>query len=215
MSDSPTSKNLAVWASLNSLSDEELLVRLIAGDPDPLVVLFDRYNRLVYSIAVRILRDEAEAEEVVQMVFLNIFESATRFDSRKGILKVWLLQYAYHRSFNRRRMLSAQGVYRWDELDGRDEWSHVPEIEASLFCEQILTQLKPIQRQVIQLTYFEGMTAQEIATRQERSVMNVRNDLYRGLAKLRSWLTPSVKTQEHAEPIAKERTKQIVGARTV
>lgn len=215
MNDSPMFKDLAVWADLNSLSDEELLARLVAGDHDPLAVLFDRYYRLIYSVAVRIIRDEAEAEEVVQTVFLNIFEAAVNFDPSKGTLKVWLLQYAYHRSLNRRRMLSAQGVYLWDELDGTNDRSHAPEIEASLFCEQILARLKPIQRQVIQLTYFEGMTAKEIAVRQERSATNVRHDLYRGLAVLRRSLAPSAKTQERAEPIARERRTQIVGAREI
>lgn len=57
---------MTVYAGLNSLLDEELLVRLVAGSHDPLAVLFDRYHRLIYFIAVRIVRDEAEAEDVVQ-----------------------------------------------------------------------------------------------------------------------------------------------------
>jgi RNA polymerase sigma-70 factor, ECF subfamily len=215
MSYSPASKDLVVWAGLDSLTDEELLVRLVAGEHDSLTVLFDRYNRLIYSVAVRILRDEAEAEDVVQTVFLNIFESATNFDPHKGTLKVWLLQYAYHRSFNRLRMLTAQGVYLWDELDATNERGCAPVMDAGLLCEQLLTRLQPSQRQVITLTYIEGLTAQEIATRQVRSVMNVRNDLYRGLAKLRSWLTVPVKKLVLVEPISKERKNHIVGARTI
>jgi RNA polymerase sigma-70 factor (ECF subfamily) len=215
MSDSPTSESFAVWASLNSLSDEDLLVRLIAGDSDSLAVLFDRYHRLIYSVAFRIVRDAGDAEDVVQTVFLNIFQAAATFDPLKGTLKVWILQYAYHRSLNRKRTLSSQGVYRWDELDGTNDRSFTPEIETSLYCKQILLQLKPIQRGVLQLTYFEGMTAQEIAMLQKRSVTNVRHDLYRGLAKLRSSLTPALRAKLKAETAAKERTKQIVGARTI
>jgi RNA polymerase sigma-70 factor (ECF subfamily) len=214
MSESSTYRNGTVWTSLHSLSDEELLVRLVAGEHDPLAVLYDRYHRLIYSIAVRIVRDEAEAEDVVQTVFLNIFEAAANFDPLKGTLKVWMLQYAYHRSLNRRRMLSAQGIYRWDELDGMNEGSHMPDIGVSLLCQQILTQLKPIQRQVIELTYLEGLTAQEIAVQQQRSVTNVRHDLYRGMEKLRGVLVAPVKKEPRMEQL-RERKNHIVGARTV
>jgi RNA polymerase sigma-70 factor (ECF subfamily) len=214
MSNSPVSKAVAAWASLNALSDEGLLQRLIAGDSDSLAVLFDRYHRLVYSVAVRIVRDAAEAEDVVQTVFLNIFQAAATFDPLKGILKVWILQYAYHRSLNRRRALSSQGVYLWDELDDLNGGIFTPKIETSFYCEQILMQLKPIQREVLQLTYFEGMTAQEIATLQERSVTTVRHDLYRGLAKLRN-MTTTGRGELKEEPVARERGKQIVGTRTI
>jgi RNA polymerase sigma-70 factor, ECF subfamily len=215
MSDSEKSRSLAAWTSLNSLSDEDLLERLIAGEHDSLAVLFDRYHRLVYSVAVRIVRDASEAEDVVQTVFLNVFEAAAKFDPAKGILKVWILQYAYHRSLNKRRALSAQGVYLWDELDGTNDESFAPEIDTILYCQQILRQLKPLQRQVIQLIYFEGMTAQEIAILQERSATNVRHDLYRGLAKLKSSLTLQVKTDVKAESVGRERTKQVVGTHKI
>src|ERR1700721_4176740 len=157
------------WVELNELSDPELLARLVGGDHTSLAVIFDRYHRLVFSVAVRILRDEGEAEDVVQTVFLNIFEGAINFDPLKGTLKVWLLQYAYHRAINRRRSLSAQGVYLWDELDGANERVRAPEMETLRYCEQMLTRLKPLQRQVLELTYFEGWTAQEAAEVQRRA----------------------------------------------
>jgi RNA polymerase sigma-70 factor, ECF subfamily len=215
MSGSEKSRSLAAWTSLNSLSDEDLLERLVAGDHDSLAVLFDRYHRLVYSVAFRIVRDASEAEDVVQTVFLNVFEAAAKFDPAKGTLKVWILQYAYHRSLNKRRALSAQGVYLWDELDGTNDESFTPEIDTLLYCQQILGQLKPLQRQVIQLIYFEGMTAQEIAILQERSAKNVRHDLYRGLAKLKNSLTLQVKTDVKAESVGRERTKQVVGTHKI
>lgn len=119
MGDSSKFQNTLDWVELNKLSDAELVTLLITGEHSALAVLFDRYHRLVFSIAVRILRDEGEAEDVVQTVFLNIFEGAIHFDPLKGTLKIWLLQYAYHRALNKRRNLAAQGVYLWDgQLDG-------------------------------------------------------------------------------------------------
>jgi RNA polymerase sigma-70 factor, ECF subfamily len=214
MSDSPAIQDKLDWAELNDLSDDSLLARLIAGDHNALAVLFDRYHRLVFSVAIRILRDEGEAEDVVQTVFLNIFEGAMKFDPLKGTLKVWLLQYAYHRALNKRRSLSAQGVYRWDELDSASERGQTPEFEIPLACEQLLMKLKPLQRQVIELTYFEGRTAQEIADLQYRAVAQVRNDLYRGLVKLRSSITLPSPQRKHRETEAQKGGTPVVDTRT-
>jgi RNA polymerase sigma-70 factor (ECF subfamily) len=183
--DSPPFESRLGWTELNELSDADLLVHLTAGEHSALAVLFDRYHRLVFSVAVRILRDQGEAEDVVQIVFLNIFESATNFDPRKGTLRVWLLQYAYHRALNKKRSLSAQRVNLWDDIDVAKVQCQPFDSELLRYCEQLLKELKPPQRQVLKLTYFEGWTAQEIADLQGRPVAHVRNDLYRGLARLR------------------------------
>jgi RNA polymerase sigma-70 factor, ECF subfamily len=214
MSDSLQLKDSLGWVELNELSDADLVARLIAGDHDALAVLFDRYHRLVFSVAIRILREEGEAEDVVQTVFLNIFESATKFDPLKGTLKVWLLQYAYHRAINRRRSLSAQGVYLWDELENANERGRAPDMEALRCCEQMLMRLNPAQRQVLQLTYFDGWTAQEIADLQHRAAAHVRNDLYRGLAKLRSLITRPVALRKRDKATETEEGGQVVDTRT-
>src|SRR5262245_49878033 len=83
-------------------SDEELMLEVQRGDGDAFAALFDRYNRLVLTVALRILHDAGEAQEVTQNVFFEFYRSARRFDSARGTLKVWLLQFAYHRSINRR-----------------------------------------------------------------------------------------------------------------
>jgi RNA polymerase sigma-70 factor, ECF subfamily len=203
------------WVELNGLGDTELLVRLLAGDHTALAVLFDRYHRLVFSVAVRILRDEGEAEDVVQTVFLNLFQSAANFNPEKGTLKVWLLQYAYHRSINRRRSLLAQGVYLWEQLDAGNDAMAAPDLESLRMCEQMLARLKPQQRQVLEMTYFEGWTAREIAALQDRPAEHVRHDLYRGLAKLRASLGREKKPMRRAEAEMVERRTQIADTRSL
>jgi RNA polymerase sigma-70 factor (ECF subfamily) len=215
MGDSSQFEDKLGWAELNELSDADLVARLVAGDHGSLAVLFDRYHRLVFSVAVHILRDEGEAEDVVQTVFLNVFESATNFDPGKGTLRVWLLQYAYHRAINKRRSLSAQGVYLWDELDGANERGRAPDVEIRRYCEQMLARLKPMQRQVIELTYFEGWTAQEIADWQHRPAAHVRNDLYRGFAKLRSLVIGRVRSRMHGEAAVQEGGTQVADTPTI
>lgn len=202
------------WEELNGLSDAELMARLVAGDDSSLAVLFDRYHRLVYFVALRILREEGEAEDVVQTVFLNIFENATNFDPLKGTLKVWLLQYAYHRALNKRRSLLAQGVYLWEELDRASNRSEAPEMETVRYCEEMLMKLRPLQRQILELTYFEGWTAQEIADLQHRPAGHVRNDLYRSLAKLRSMVTGTLQRRAGHKENARKGAAQVADTRT-
>jgi RNA polymerase sigma-70 factor (ECF subfamily) len=92
-------------------SDEELMEGLCTGAPDALSFLFDRYYRLVFSIALKILRDRGEAEDIMQEVFLEIYRAPEKFDPSRGGVKTWILQHAYHRSLNRRKYLKVRGFY--------------------------------------------------------------------------------------------------------
>jgi RNA polymerase sigma-70 factor, ECF subfamily len=181
---------------MKELSDEQLMAYLQAGQGDALAVLFDRYHRLVLSIALKIVRDRAEAEDVMQNVFLEIFRAAAQFDHAKGTTKTWILQYAYHRSLNRRQQLTAKQFYRETNIDlethasesgsllGR--FSH-PELKHLL--RQGLARLNRQQRRVLELASYEGLSMNEIADQTGDSVSNVRHYYYRGLKKLRTVIT--------------------------
>jgi RNA polymerase sigma-70 factor, ECF subfamily len=180
----------------SKLSDEELMQHVAAGGQGALTVLFDRYHRLVFDVALRIVRDPGEAEEVVQTVFLDIYRAVANFDPRKGIPKVWILQYAYHRSLHRKRHLVSNHFYRWEELEAavdigvsRSFGGELPEV--ARLAEQMLGQLKPRQRAVLEMTYYEGLTAEEIAQRLGQTPHVVRHDLHRGLGALRAALGKS------------------------
>ena len=178
---------------LAKLSDEELMAELCAGQRDALTILYDRYHKLVFDVAARILRDGGEAEEVVQTVFLDIFRAVAKFDPAKGILKVWILQYAYHRALHRKRHLISNHFYRWENLEAAIEigakralWGELP--EATRLAAEILASLKPRQRRAIEMTYYEGLTAEEIARRLGESPHVVRHEIRRGLSALRGIL---------------------------
>lgn len=179
--------------NLSELSDEELMEYVTAGRHDALTVLFDRYHRLVFSVASRIVRDPGEAEEVVQTVFLDIFRAAAKFDPRKGILKVWVLQYAYHRAMHRKRHLVANHFYHLEGIEASIEDGSLRALasespETKRLAEEILGKLKPRQRRVLELTYYDGLTAEEIAEQLGESVHAVRHDLHRSLKTLRTLL---------------------------
>src|SRR5579872_2769274 len=182
------------WRLLNEQTDEQLVTTLMGGEHDALTVLFDRYHRLVYSIAFRIVRDPGEAEEVVQTVFVDFFRAQAKFDPTKGILKVWLLQYAYHRAVNRKRYLSANRFHKWVDPESVAaepalSWSPNDVAELRRLMEQLLSTLSHRRREILELTYFEGLTAEEVAIRIRQSVHVVRHELYRGLASLRDAIT--------------------------
>jgi DNA-directed RNA polymerase specialized sigma24 family protein len=116
---------------LAKLFDEELMQHATTGRHDALAILFDRYHRLVFDVALRIVRDPGEAEDVVQNVFLDVFRAMANFDSSKGILKVWVLQYAYHRALHRKRHLVSNHFYRWENLETAIEVVRVEHCGAS------------------------------------------------------------------------------------
>jgi RNA polymerase sigma-70 factor (ECF subfamily) len=180
---------------LQTFSDTDLMDALRRGCNDALAVLFERHSALVFRIARAILRDDGEAEEMVQRVFLDVFRAANQFNPARGSFKTWLLQYAYHRTINRREHLQANHFYNREELDeltpaelfhGTGHLVCLPPQEVACLVEQVLALLEPRQREVIELTYFEGLTAEEVAKATGNSASSVRNNLYRGLSKLRS-----------------------------
>jgi RNA polymerase sigma-70 factor (ECF subfamily) len=133
-------------------------------------VLFERYYWLVFSIALKIVRDRGEAEDVTQNVFLEIYRSVAQFDPEKGTLKVWMLQYAYHRAFNRKKYLHTKNFYYQENIEDLN-----PLITSDLFMagkyapaelQRLLQQglaVRQIPRKMIELASYEGLSMREIA----------------------------------------------------
>jgi RNA polymerase sigma-70 factor (ECF subfamily) len=184
-------------ADLKLLTDDQLMVQLQGGVNDALAVLFERYHRLVFSIALKIVRDRGEAEDVTQNVFLEIYSSVAQFDPARGTLKVWLLQYAYHRAFNWKGYLNRRNFYNQEDIEEldpvfRDEFftagKYTPG-ELQRLMQQGLASLGAPQKRVIELANYEGLSMKEIASKTGDSLSNVRHHYYRGLQKLRSFIT--------------------------
>ena len=184
------------FAELKLLSDADLMAHLQAGCNDALAILFDRYNRLVLSVALKIVRDPGEAEDVMQTVFLEIFRSVAQFDPAKGTTKVWILQYAYHRAINRRQHLNTRNFYDQTNLEVVENRlletpstpGNLTQNELKHLLRQGLATLNGAQRQVIELASLNGLSMKEIANKTGDSLVNVRHQYYRGLHKLRSFV---------------------------
>jgi RNA polymerase sigma-70 factor, ECF subfamily len=191
---------LIKWSSGNTeTSDESLLTNICAGDRESLAVLFRRYARLVRNVGHRVLRDKAEADDLVQEVFLYIHLKSSLFDSAKGSASSWIVQVAYTQALLRRRRLKSQGFYMSGITDKPDESDHATNKGADydhtvegLFgrngWKKIVEDLTEDQRETFRLHFFEGYTFTEIAEKLGQSYANVRNHHYRGLEKLRRHL---------------------------
>jgi RNA polymerase sigma-70 factor (ECF subfamily) len=182
-----------------AFDDVTLLGRIQVGDHEALALLFRRYALHIRNIGQRVLQDNAEAEDLVQDVFLYIHRKCSLFDSSKGSGSSWIVQVAYTQALLRRRRLKAQGFYLSGITDNPDECGQANKRGADydqtvegLFgrngWKKIVEDLTQDQRETFRLHFFEGYTFEEIAEKLGQSYANVRNHHYRGLEKLRRHL---------------------------
>ena len=177
---------------MSAQSDEELMAALCNADGDALAALFHRYHRLVFRVARGILRDGAEAEDVTQEVFLEVYRKAYLYDRTRGTVRVWLLQYAYHRTLRRKAALRRRAAYRGEPLDQAEP--HLQGLPRLLNVEECrwilragLARLPARQRKTLELVCIDELTLREVAHRLQVSLGSARHYYYRGLAALRAW----------------------------
>jgi RNA polymerase sigma-70 factor, ECF subfamily len=198
----PPARNGTRNSSLVCCGEEQLMRALQFHDEDALGAIFDRYHRLVFLTALRILHDIGEAEDLMQSVFFEIFQKAAQFDPAKGTLSKWILQYAYHRSITRKNYLVLRQFYK--SVDVADADGHelriskasLPAQEATQLARESLALLNEQQREVVELVFFGGMTLREIADRSRQTFGSVRHHYYRGMRKLRDLLSASAKVEK-------------------
>ena len=178
-------------------SDEQLLNRSASGDQGAFTVVFSRFSRIVRSIAIRIIRDAAEAEDLLQETFLYIYRNCASFDSSKGTARAWIIQIAQHRALDRLRHLQSRRFYSNEAIDETVASVADPRTSNAAYdfslegvlgreeARRLFESLSEDQRETIRLVFYEGYTFEEIAGMKGQSFGNVRNHYYRGLEKLR------------------------------
>src|SRR5216684_5116187 len=193
---------------LKRLPDESLCREVSQGNQEAFLVLFDRYWGQVFRLANAVIRDEAEAEDLAQSLFLEVHASMLRFDEQKGLFRTLLLRYAYTRAIDQRRRLESRCFYssvQFDELDpsllvqeSKAPSGLSPE-EATRLIEQAMKLLDEKQRAVVEAYFFRGLSLNEIAHEQRDSFGNARHYLYRGLEKMRKLLGARSEAEEPEE----------------
>ncbi len=173
---------------MSTLSDAELVAGAAAGNADCLGELFDRHASRMKALALRIVRAPAEAEDVVQEVFVQAWLQASRFDPRRGNVLAWLSIMARSRSLDRwrrrttRRETAVSGAQELETLaaggDDLTAWA----------TKSALSDLPADQREPLELAYWEGLSQSEIAERLNLPLGTVKTRMRTGLKRLRESL---------------------------
>jgi RNA polymerase sigma-70 factor (ECF subfamily) len=187
------SESLPEASAVRCPSDEDLIARLQGKDSEALQLLFDRFSRLVFGIGLHILNDFGEAEEVVQEAFFCLYQKSKLFDPSKGGAKAWIAQIAFHRALDRKSYLARRGFYLGTNIRSlddvlEDKTDLAREVETKLNrvqLEKAFEELPEVQRQTLELFYFEGWDLREISENLNEPLGNVRHHFYRGLERLR------------------------------
>jgi RNA polymerase sigma-70 factor, ECF subfamily len=181
-----------------AVSDEQLIEKVRAGDGAALEVLYDRYVRQCYGLAMRLLGNVSIAEEVVQEVFMKIWSRPDAYAVHKGKFVSWLLSLVHHRSIDELRRRSRTEVpLEYEDsgsrLDVEPDKEPDPADQAWMREEQqevlaALAQIAPNQREVIELAYFGGLSQSQIAARLQQPLGTVKTRVRMGLQSLRALL---------------------------
>jgi RNA polymerase sigma-70 factor (ECF subfamily) len=181
-------------------SDAQLVQRIADGDDAALAELYDRHGRRVYSLAMRMLRDEGRASEATQDVFVAAWQLAARFDPERAGVSTWLGTIAHSRIIDRLRREKVRSVEAPTDFaaTGLDAELAQPAREGTeaialrgtvaTAVRGALAQLPPKQREAIELAYFDGLSHTEIAERIGEPVGTVKTRVFYGMRRLRDLL---------------------------
>lgn len=172
-------------------SDEDVLEAVGRGDHDALGVLYDRFGRLAYGLAFRILRDRALAEDAVQEGFLAVWRAADGYKRERAKPSTWILTVVHRRAVD---LVRREERRRGEPLESAPEPAVAPVDEDATLRERraavqdALTALPGDQRQALELAYYGGLTQSELAERLGVPLGTVKSRMFAGLARLRELL---------------------------
>jgi RNA polymerase sigma-70 factor (ECF subfamily) len=172
------------------MTDSELITGVVKKDRKSFDLFYERYAQIIFNLCVRILKDEAEAQDVLQEIFLQIWREAERFDASRASVKTWLFTIARSRSLDRYRArktvtsrLEEQAEEKLQEIAGKDD------LQGTSVTQQYvlgaLSRLSAEQRLVLELSYYEGLTQEEIAEKLQEPLGTVKSRIRAALMKLR------------------------------
>ena len=180
--------------------DPTLVRRVAAEDPTALAELYDRFSGLLLSLARRVLGDEAEAEEILQEVFLQVWNQAERYDPRRSSVSTWLVLIARSRAIDRLRSRQVKDRTLLNLQQEKRGQNTSPEAPRSVLMKERrqrlrreMQELPDEQRQVLDLAFFRGMTQSEIAASTGIPLGTVKTRTLLAMKKLRNALTEDLR----------------------
>jgi len=176
-------------------ADQAALARIARGDQTAFAELYDRHARLVYSLALRILQDGADAEDIVQEVFAQVGAQADRYDASRGAVAAWMLTLTRSRAIDKLRAKRArpEAATEANAAESVIDSAAAQDLEL-LSAEQVtrlqraLKELPDAQRTALELAYYEGLTHVEVAARLSEPLGTVKTRIRQAVMKLREAL---------------------------
>jgi RNA polymerase sigma factor (sigma-70 family) len=180
---------------LTELTDEEVLERVARADEAALAEAYDRFGRVAYGLAVRILRDAALAEDAVQDAFLAVWRTAVSFDPSRGTASTWIMTLVHRRAVDVVRREDRRRAQPLDDApqgtgETTDEQAAVREQRRAV--QAALAQLSPDQREALELAYYGGLSQTELSERLGVPLGTVKSRMFSALARLRDLLDDDV-----------------------
>ena len=175
-------------------TDEELIAAIAERELNALDALYDRYHRVAFSMAYRVLGDRGTAEDVVQDAFLSVWRQAKSFRRERGSARTWLMSIVHHRSIDKLRShANAPNLVPIDEAQERESespgtWQTVWSTLTGETVRGALSRLPTDQRKSIELAFFSGYTHVEIASLMNVPLGTVKGRMRMGLQKLKALL---------------------------
>lgn len=169
--------------------DQYIIKAIQQGNREAFAELYDQHNAWLMAVAYRILQNRRDAEDLLHDVFLEIWKKATSYDPKRGTVRSWLAVKIRSRALDRHRALNTVKKHVLEQASSEIE--SVPatnETNCVVDCNlarQMLAQLTPVQRSVIELSYFGGFTCQEIANQCQIPLGTVKSRLLRAMQVLR------------------------------
>ena len=189
--DRMSSHRLGETEHVSAPTPEDLMLRIAEGNENAFEQLYDRLSSQVFGLIRRILKDEAQSEEVTQEVFVEAWQQATRFDAARGKAITWLLTLAHRRAVDRVRASQAskdrdlrEGIKEFQESYDDVEETAIQHDESRRVL-QAMEQLSETQRDAIQLAYFGGYTHLEVAELLKIPVGTAKTRIRDGMNRLR------------------------------
>jgi RNA polymerase sigma-70 factor (ECF subfamily) len=181
----------AVNRQLAHLSDEALVLLAARSEESALAELYDRYGRTAYGLALRVLRDQALAEDAVQEAFLTVWRTASRFVPERGKASTWILTLVHRRAVDavrREQRRRTDSLERAPEpsVEGVDEdaWLRLQRERV----QEALRRLPDAQREALELAYYGGLSQSELAERLGQPLGTIKSRMFGGLSRLREML---------------------------
>lgn len=170
-------------------TDAELIRSIAREDEAALAALYDRHGAILLGFITRILNNRAEAEDVLQEIFLQVWQHAADFDHERGTAFTWLVMRTRSRAIDRLRALNlcARVAEASSEMSrgARDALDDVSIAEQREVIHRALADLTEKERHTLQLAYFEGLSQSEIASRLGEPIGTIKTRARQGLMKLR------------------------------